>query len=94
MKKFNNLLKSKASPSKGRYGGDVLKKHKKKLLLFLIIFIYWLFCLPSELFKVPTSTIVESSNGNMLGARIADDGQWRFPKMDSVPNRFEQSIAF
>ncbi|MCF6307532.1 MAG: penicillin-binding protein 1C [Flavobacteriaceae bacterium] len=28
----------------------------------------------------------------MLGARIADDGQWRFPKMDSVPNRFEQSI--
>ncbi|MFK5983444.1 MAG: penicillin-binding protein 1C [Flavobacteriaceae bacterium] len=56
------------------------------------MFIYWLFCLPSELFKVPTATIVESSNGNMLGARIADDGQWRFPKMDSVPYRFEQSI--
>ena len=28
----------------------------------------------------------------MLGARIADDGQWRFPKMDSVPMRFEQAI--
>ncbi len=28
----------------------------------------------------------------MLGGRIADDGQWRFPKMDSVANRFEQSI--
>lgn len=70
----------------------MVKKHKKKLLLFLVVFIYWLFCLPSEFFKFPTSTIVESSNGNMLGARIADDGQWRFPKMDSVPKRFEQCI--
>ena len=70
----------------------MVKKNKIKLTILLVIFIYWLFCLPSELFKVPTSTIVESSNGNMLGARIADDGQWRFPKMDSVPNRFEQSI--
>lgn len=88
----NKIFKSKASPSKGRFGGDVLFKHKKKIIVFLIIFTYWLFCLPSELFEVPTATIVESSNGNMLGARIADDGQWRFPKMDSIPNRFEQSI--
>lgn len=28
----------------------------------------------------------------MIGARIADDGQWRFPKIDSVPYRFEQCI--
>ncbi len=30
----------------------------------------------------------------MLGARIADDGQWRFPKMDSVPQRFEKCILY
>lgn len=30
----------------------------------------------------------------MLGARIADDGQWRFPQMDSVPDRFEQCILY
>ncbi|SDE50293.1 penicillin-binding protein 1C [Ulvibacter litoralis] len=68
------------------------KKHKLKLSFGGILFAIWLFCLPSELFQVPTATVVESSEGVMLGARIADDGQWRFPKMDSVPYRFEQSI--
>ena len=28
----------------------------------------------------------------MLGARIADDGQWRFPSRDSVPYKFEKAI--
>lgn len=60
------------------------------MLLGLIL--VWLFCLPRPLFEDPTSTVVESREGMMLGARIADDGQWRFPKMDSVPYRFEQSI--
>lgn len=48
--------------------------------------------MPSVFFDVPTATVIESREGVMLGARIADDGQWRFPKMDSIPYRFEQSI--
>ena len=68
------------------------RKHKIKLSLFFAAFVFWLFCLPSNLFDAPTATVVESKEGYMLGARIAKDGQWRFPKMDSVPNRFEQSI--
>ncbi|PKA83023.1 penicillin-binding protein 1C [Ulvibacter sp. MAR_2010_11] len=55
---------------------------------------FWLFCLPAPLFDVSSATVVESSEGTMLGARIADDGQWRFPKMDSVPYRFEQSVIY
>lgn len=58
----------------------------------MAVFLLWLFCLPSELFRDPTSTVVDSREGLMLGARIADDGQWRFPKLDSVPFRFEQCI--
>ena len=69
-----------------------LKKYKFKISLLFVLFIYWFFSLPSELFTVPTSTIVESREGFILGARIAEDGQWRFPKMDSIPNRFKQSI--
>lgn len=69
-----------------------LKKHKIKLGFGCVLFLVWLFCLPSELFQVPTATVVESKEGIMLGARIAADGQWRFPKMDSVPHRFEESI--
>lgn len=71
---------------------SLLKKHKFKLSILLVGFVLWLFCLPSNLFDVPTATVAESREGYMIGARIADDGQWRFPAMDSVPYRFEQSI--
>ena len=69
-----------------------LKRHKVKLTVFFVGFVLWLFCLPNHLFDVPTATVVTSKEGIMLGARIADDGQWRFPAMDSVPNRFEHCI--
>ncbi|AEM69868.1 penicillin-binding protein 1C [Allomuricauda ruestringensis DSM 13258] len=67
-------------------------KHRIKVVLLSIVLILWLFCLPKNLFKDPTSTVVDSSEGSLIGARIADDGQWRFPQMDSVPERFKQSI--
>lgn len=76
-----------------------LKKFRIKLLPFGMVgmgflFLVWLFCLPSPLFNVPTATVAESSSGEMLGARIADDGQWRFPQMDAVPERFEKCILY
>lgn len=71
---------------------NTMKKHKIKLSVFLLVFVYWLFCLPATLFKEATSTVVESHKGELLGARIADDGQWRFPALDSVPYRFEQCV--
>ena len=56
--------------------------------------IWFAFCLPEPLFKDPTSTIVTDENNELLAARIASDGQWRFPDMDSVPYKFEQSIVY
>lgn len=70
----------------------ILVNHKIKVGVFFIILILWLFCLPQNLFEDPTSTVVDSSEGVLIGARIADDGQWRFPQIDSVPERFKQSI--
>lgn len=58
----------------------------------MFCFGYWLFCLPAVLFDDPTSTVLESREGYLLGARIADDGQWRFPAADSVPYKFERCI--
>ena len=53
----------------------------------------WMFCLPSKLFdKVPYSTVVFSSSGELLGARVADDEQWRFPPCDSVPEKFAKTL--
>jgi len=44
------------------------------------------------LFDAPTSTVVESSDAVLIGARIANDGQWRFPQLDSVPERFKECV--
>jgi penicillin-binding protein 1C len=43
-------------------------------------------------FKAPFSTVVEARDGSLLGARIAADGQWRFPGFKQVPEKFEKSL--
>lgn len=71
-----------------------IKKHRKRILVSVLLIAglgYW-FCLPSPLFKASYSTVVTSGEGDLLGAHIADDGQWRFPMVDSVPYKFAQSI--
>lgn len=40
----------------------------------------------------PTSTVVFSADDQLLGARIADDGQWRFPKIDLLPLKYEKAL--
>lgn len=69
-----------------------LRKHPKKLLFSAILLVAYYFCLPKQLFTTPTATVVESREGVLLGARIADDGQWRFPIIDSVPKKFETCL--
>jgi len=46
------------------------------------------------LFNNPTSTVITTEKGNLLAARIADDGQWRFPQSDSVPEKFQTAIKY
>lgn len=62
------------------------------LLFFSILFTIWLFCLPKQLFNTPHSTIITDYNGNLIGAKIAKDGQWRFPHNSSVPYKFKEAI--
>ncbi len=59
-----------------------------------VILLAYLFCLPRNLFKDTVySTVVESAEGELLGARIAEDGQWRFPPCDTVPERFATALV-
>ncbi len=69
------------------------KKHGRKtgFVILLLSLAYW-FCLPKPLFSDPTSMVLEDKDGNLLGARIAADGQWRFPQIDSVPDKFAKAI--
>lgn len=68
------------------------KNHPKKLILLAISLIAYYFCLPKSLFNAPTATVVESRQGTLLGAMIADDGQWRFPAVDSVPKKIKACL--
>ncbi len=46
---------------------------------------------PSPLFSKPYSTLLYTSNHTsdlLLGARIASDGQWRFPARKKIPEKF------
>lgn len=43
---------------------------------------------PMPSFHNPLSTVVEASDGTLLGARVAADGQWRFPPPDSLPEKY------
>lgn len=67
-----------------------LRKWKKAVIITaFLLFIWYLFCLPKPLFDTPYSTLVSDKNGELLGARIASDGQWRFPPTDSVPEKYK-----
>ena len=52
-------------------------------------------CLPKKLFNAPVSSILLSEKGKLLGAHIANDGQWRFPPLSTkqLPNKFRTSIV-
>lgn len=57
-----------------------------------LLIIGYIFCLPRQLFHVPYSTVVTDRNEELLGARIASDGQWRFPPRKTTPEKIKQCL--
>ena len=75
-----------------KFWSTTKKKVKTSILLLLLISYY--FCLPNTLFNDPTATVITSKDNELLGALIADDGQWRFPETDSIPNKFKTCLIY
>nr|MBA3901948.1 penicillin-binding protein 1C [Bacteroidota bacterium] len=73
-----------------------IKNSRRKYFAFFLITValafYW-FSLPKPLFDSKYSTVIEDRQGDLLGAIVASDGQWRFPKADSVPEKFKKAIV-
>lgn len=65
------------------------RRYKIGIPICLILLVWYILCLPSPLFHVPYSTVVSDRNEQLLGARIADDQQWRFPTSDSIPDKYK-----
>jgi penicillin-binding protein 1C len=74
-------------------------KNKARIVLFsaigfwLIVILLFIFSLPNPLFQDPYSTVVLDRNGELLGVKIAPDGQWRFPETNIVSDKFEACIT-
>lgn len=66
----------------------------KKVILCILAFLVtgYIFCLPRHLFHVPYSTVVTDQNEELLGARIASDGQWRFPPRNTTPEKIKECL--
>ena len=60
--------------------------------VLLISFLLFL-CIPVPKFDKPYSTIVYSSDGRLLSAKIARDGQWRFPPSNILPDKYVRCIT-
>jgi len=58
-----------------------------------ILVLCWLFCLPRPLFNSPLSVVLEDKNHELLGAKIASDGQWRFPEPNAIPEKYTQCLV-
>ncbi|MDR3268140.1 MAG: penicillin-binding protein 1C [Tannerella sp.] len=69
------------------YFQQTAKRKKALLCVMLLLLTGYIFCLPRELFDVSCATVVTDRNGELLGARIAADGQWRFPPCDTVAEK-------
>jgi penicillin-binding protein 1C len=61
-------------------------------LIIVVILMFW-FSLPDPLFSDPTSTVLLDRNGSLLGAKISDDEQWRFPETRTVPEKFRIAVT-
>ncbi len=63
------------------------------LLLSLALVVYlFIVCLPQPLSRTPVSVVLLDKENNLLGASIAEDGQWRFPAQRNISGKFIQSI--
>ena len=73
---------------------EYLKNNPKKSILVFVLIVVYYFSLPRTLFEEPYSTVIESNEGELLAAKIARDGQWRFPAKDSIPDKFKKCIVY
>jgi penicillin-binding protein 1C len=62
------------------------------LALFAFLFALILLFRPAALFDDPYSAVVKAADGQLLSARIAADGQWRFPAALAIPEKYKKAL--
>ena len=57
-----------------------------------MIFIIWYNILPVPLFQDPYATVLFDREGQVMGMKVADDGQMRFEEVQDLPPRYVISV--
>ena len=76
----------------------MIKKKKHCLLLIflplgLMVFLLFWFCLPTPLFRTTYSTTVYDRNGQLLGARVSQNGEWQFPPTKELSEKYVTCVV-
>ncbi len=74
-----------------KWVGKTIRKYRWAFpfIILLLVIVYY----PSgNIFHEPLSTVFLDRDGNLLGAKIAADQQWRFPERKDVPEKFRKAI--
>ena len=61
------------------------------LLTAVAVLAFWRLA-PQPLFREPQSSILLARDGSLLGAHIASDGQWRFPPLLTIPQKYRAAL--
>lgn len=70
-----------------------LKTYRKWIFgILLVLGVVYYFSLPKVLFDDPYATVVNDFRGELMSARIASDGQWRFPQIEELPEKYERAL--
>jgi penicillin-binding protein 1C len=67
-------------------------KCKLKYILFVLFLAYIFLLSPDIWFVKPVSTVVYDRTGELLGAKLAGDDQWRFPEDTFISSKVEKCL--
>lgn len=62
------------------------------ILLLIFLFLGGYFILPDPLFRDSYSTVLLDREGNVLGMKVAKDGQFRFQEVDRLPIKYIAAV--
>jgi len=69
-------------------------KCKFRYVLGILILFYIFLLSPENWFDKPVSTVVYDKYGELLGAKLAKDEQWRFPEDTFISYKIEKSLTY
>ncbi len=81
------------NPGMTHHAGIINKINYACYIAAGIVVILFSFSLSNPLFKTPYSPVIYDKNGELLGAVVAADGQWRFPASPVKDSKFAAAIV-